>query len=361
MEKRQSNFELLRILSIFMIAIFHCALYSGFTFTQGLDANGLLIKTFWMFGEAGVNLFILISGYFLITSRFRWKKLVLLAAEVWFYCWTTASAAFLLTGKAFAGKRDLFMNLFPVVGQRYWFATAYVVLYLLSPFLNIFLRAMDQKTYRRFLGLVLLLYSVIPTFTGLATNSTEDFLFFNRLIWMMILYSVAAYIRLYPEPWMSNAKWGGVLSAASFMILVLSIVVIDRFSTFFARLGTEEPAYLWRPNTIPMFTFSAGMFLLFSCLKTRTHIWINRLASTTFAVYLLHEGNLSKWLWGTLFHCRDYQGSPWLGVRILLSALAVVVLGMIIDLFRQLLEKHTLRPLLNRLWPDAPKRQMSSR
>ena len=209
MEKRQSNFELLRILSIFMIAIFHCALYSGFTFTQGLDANGLLIKTFWMFGEAGVNLFILISGYFLITSRFRWKKLVLLAAEVWFYCWTTAFAAFLLTGKAFAGKRDLFMNLFPVVGQRYWFATAYVVLYLLSPFLNIFLRAMDQKTYRRFLGLVLLLYSVIPTFTGLATNSTEDFLFFNRLIWMMILYSVAAYIRLYPEPWMSNAKWGG--------------------------------------------------------------------------------------------------------------------------------------------------------
>ena len=85
------------------------------------------------------------------------------------------------------------------------------------------------------------------------------------------------------------------------------------------------------------------------------------MASTTFAVYLLHEGNLSKWLWGTLFHCRDYQGSPWLGVRILLSALAVVVLGMIIDLFRQLLEKHTLRPLLNRLWPDAPKRQMSNR
>lgn len=64
MQSRKSNMELLRVFSILMIIIFHCAYKSGFNFSLGFSVNQFLIKSFWMLGELEVNLFMLISGYF---------------------------------------------------------------------------------------------------------------------------------------------------------------------------------------------------------------------------------------------------------------------------------------------------------
>lgn len=66
MNLRKSNMELLRIISIFLIIVFHCAFKSGFNFELGFHVNKLIVKTCWMFGELGVNLFQLISGYFMV-------------------------------------------------------------------------------------------------------------------------------------------------------------------------------------------------------------------------------------------------------------------------------------------------------
>ena len=89
MKQRESNMELLRIISILMIIIFHCAFKSGFSFEAGFGLNKLMVKSFWMLGELGVNLFILISGYYMVNGRFKWKKLVKLLLEVQFYTWGT--------------------------------------------------------------------------------------------------------------------------------------------------------------------------------------------------------------------------------------------------------------------------------
>lgn len=353
MERRKSNFELLRIISIFLIVIFHCAYKSGFSFEPGFSVNKLIVKSLWMLGEWGVNCFILITGYFMVNGRFRLKKLVLLIAEVQFYHWTTAFALSRLTGFEFSGKKDIFFEFFPLCRDLYWFATVYVLLYLLSPFINIFLRAMDKRTYQQFLALVLLLYCVIPTVFGLYFGSSEGMLYYNRLIWLGIVYCIGAYIRLYPCPRFFTMKRGGVMCISSLLVMVLSILVIDRFTLAFARLGTTEAAYLWTPNNVPMLLLSVGLFLVMMNLEIGYIPWINCLASTTLGIYLLHDGRLAYWLWGTLFHCRDAQGSPWLALRILLSAGAVVVVCMAVDLVRQWLERHTLRPLLDRLWPDA--------
>ena len=72
--KRKSNFELLRIVSIFFILCFHCVFHSGFEQTT-LDANLIVVKSFYFLGELGVTLFILIMGYFQINSKFRLEKL----------------------------------------------------------------------------------------------------------------------------------------------------------------------------------------------------------------------------------------------------------------------------------------------
>ena len=52
MEQRKSNMELLRVVSMILIVVFHCAFKSSFNFEPGFSANKLIVKTFWMFGGA---------------------------------------------------------------------------------------------------------------------------------------------------------------------------------------------------------------------------------------------------------------------------------------------------------------------
>lgn len=87
--RREPNMELLRIVSVFMIIVFHCAYKSGFDFSPGLSINTLILKCIWMLGELGTSLFMLISGYYMIHGQFKLKKLIRLLAEVQFYTWIT--------------------------------------------------------------------------------------------------------------------------------------------------------------------------------------------------------------------------------------------------------------------------------
>ena len=66
---RQSNFELLRIISIVIIIAHHIAFHGGFEYpTEVVSINKLWIQFLLLGGKIGVDLFILISGYFLISS-----------------------------------------------------------------------------------------------------------------------------------------------------------------------------------------------------------------------------------------------------------------------------------------------------
>lgn len=67
-QERQTNMEALRILSMFFIVSFHLSYKSGFDFSDPTP-NLLWVKSLWLLGELGVNLFMLVTGYFLVTSR----------------------------------------------------------------------------------------------------------------------------------------------------------------------------------------------------------------------------------------------------------------------------------------------------
>lgn len=351
MKQRESNMELLRIISILMIIIFHCAFKSGFSFAPGFSVNKLVVKTFWMLGELGVNLFMLISGYFMVNGRFKWRKLVRLLAEVQFYTWGAVWLGGRLGVYALSGWKQVLFTFFPVTTNFYWFITAYILVYIMSPYLNLLIRAMDEKTHRNLLITALALYCLIPTVFGFFYNNTEGMLYYNRFIWLIIMYFLGAYIsrkncsREIPEE--QQRKRSARISVISAAVLVLSILVIDHFHGFFEWLGTTEPAYFWPPNTIPMVFLSVGLFTLFLHIKIPYNPAINAAASTTLGIYLLHDGILVSWLWRTVFQCAAYQDSPLLPVRILTAAGVIFTVGAAIDLLRQKLEKHTLDRLLD--------------
>ena len=188
-KERSSNFELLRIVCMLMIVMFHAAFKGKFGESGGL-ADSLIIKSFWFLGELGVNVFVMISGYFMINSRFKPKKFALILCEVWFY--NLVSVFILLFFKKYTVS-ELAVKLFPLTDNVYWFITCYLIIYALSPFLNRFIKQAGQKKLFELICVLLIINSVIPTVMGFLFKSSESFDFYNRLIWLLIIYIFGAY------------------------------------------------------------------------------------------------------------------------------------------------------------------------
>lgn len=341
MSARKSNIELLRIICILMIISFHYVYKGGFQF-DGFTINEFFVKIFWMFGELGVNIFVLITGYFLIHGRFRFKKLVLLIFEVLFYHLVTIVLA------SRVGMYDLPVNwrtfvleFFPVTRSYYWLITVYILIYILSPYLNMFAKMLSKRDYIKFLTIVLLLWSVIPTVFGLFYNTTESLLYYNRFIWLIIVYFIGAYIRLHSLNLFKNRGRAVVIS---FLLIVGSILFIEKFEEYFWMIGTYETAYFWTPNSVLMILLSVSMFDFFLHMDIPYNGLINKLASTTLGIYILHDGVFVYYLWHVIFKNAQYQESKFLLLHILFATVIIFVAGACIDLLRQcFIEKNIAR------------------
>lgn len=156
--ERESSFELLRIIAMFMIICFHFAFKGGFA-ADGFAADRYCKDILLTFGKIGVNVFMLISGYFMVRSKRNVKKIIKMACVSVFY--TLLGNIILLlngvvTADEFVSDKLIFLiPLYPEIFNIYWFVTAYLIVYILSPYLNILLTAMDKKTYREFLMVIL--------------------------------------------------------------------------------------------------------------------------------------------------------------------------------------------------------------
>ena len=116
----------------------------------------------------------------------------------------------------------------------------------------------------------------------------------------------------------------------TFILMIISIIVIHKFSIF-ARLGLTDVAYFWHPNTILMVILSVSFFSLFTKINLKSNKIINKLASTTLAIYILH----------------NHIATNHFLIHIIYTSLIIFIVGAIIDLIRQLIEKYTVKKLLD--------------
>ena len=129
--------------------------------------------------------------------------------------------------------------------------------------------------------------------------------------------------------------------------MLLFIGLIATNPGFFAKFGVEEWAVFWPPNTVPMVCLSIGVFGLFLNLRIANNRVINRIASATLGVYLLHDGVLQGYIWRTgIFHLSSLVDNTFLAPYILIACVLVFSAGIVVDMMRQALEGITVRPLL---------------
>ena len=175
---RQSNLELYRIIFMYLIVIHHYEF-----------AKNLVYAIAGGWGKLGINCFVLITGYFMCRSNITIKKFVKLLAEVLFYSIVIFSIFCICGYESFQIK--LFVKcVFPFYDISTGFTSCYLIFYLLIPYLNILINQLNQKQYMRLLGIVLVIYTIIPSVPKMSIT-------FNYVSWFCIIYLIGAFIRLY--------------------------------------------------------------------------------------------------------------------------------------------------------------------
>lgn len=339
MEKtRQSNFELLRIITMSMIVFHHFALHSGFNFPiDSITVNKIWIQIILIGGKLGVNLFILVSGYFLISSsKFKISKVLKLWIQVFFYS-ILIYGIFVICGWEKFSIKNFIRNILPITFEQWWFASTYFVLYLLSPFINVFLNQLDRQTYQKMLMIMTICWCFIPT----VTNSTFQS---NNLIWFVYLYSIAGYIKLYKDNTEFPSKKCLALTLSLIVLTFSSVIVFDLLGRKVEFIG-KYSTYFYGMQKLPILLISIFLFLGFKNTKMKYNKTINLISSATFGVYLIHENNLIRlFLWKNIFDGIAFSDTITLIPYSIIAVATVYIVCTIIELLRiYILEKNYMK------------------
>lgn len=132
---RQSNIELLRLISIFLVLIVH----TTFRSLGMAECSSFSLLLLAALSVVGVNVFVFITGYFSATP----KKTAL--CQIAFIClfWGIIK----IICYAFFHQQIEMKNLFFITDSN-WFIPSYICLLFLAPFLNEGCKMMTQKQLR---------------------------------------------------------------------------------------------------------------------------------------------------------------------------------------------------------------------
>ncbi len=287
----------MRIMAMLMVIVLHALGHGGV-----LDGYAIGSVGSWFFSiiefmaYIAVNLFVMISGYFGINSHMKRNRIIHIVMQVEFY----SILGMILARFCFhrpIGLADLVKGIFPITSGRYWFASAYVVLIILSPILNYLIQSMKYIQLKRTVFLLLALFVVIPTlFPWSSSVLTRG----NDFVWFITLYVIAAYLKL-SETHSSNMckMFENNLSVKQYILTWLCISVAGGVSRIFIGVVTKEVlgqvrgvGVFYRYNSIPVVLATICMFKAFRKLEIKSRKvseYILYLSSGAFGVYLLTD------------------------------------------------------------------------
>ena len=348
--QRSSNFELYRIICMIMIVAHHYVVNSGLTSEGGVllfdysSANSIFLSLFGAWGKTGINCFMMITGFFMCTSKITFRKFVKLMGQIYLYKLILYLILFL------GGYETLSVARIAKVAMPTWgfsdnFTGCFIGFWLTIPFLNILVNNMNKRQH----GLLLLLMLVIYTFLG----SIPTFhISFNYITWFCIIFFIASYIRLYPIALFKRKKYWGWITLIFFVLACTSIVVQRLLFGERMMLGYSLVSDC---NKIFAVVISVCSFLWFKNMSIKYSKVINAFGAGTFGVFLIHANSdaMRTWLWKDTVDAIGHYATMNTDMLALYSFVIVLLVFVICNLIDQLriatLEKWFLRWYDNKL------------
>ena len=297
--KRESNFELLRVICMLMIITGHTFSWGGILNASNPNIASMIYVVYAII-LVEVNCFILITGYFQSKSKFKIKKFINLLFLTYFYKVLITSLGYSL-GWISLSKSEFLWQISPFDFSNYWFIKIYLVLYCLSPFINKFIRSIDRKTFRNLLIILFVFCSLLVTLTNqeIFSNSAG-----YSLVQFVFMYLVGAYLREYIiNDKIKEKMYKDKIELAKNIFIAISVFilcfianyVLFRIGNFLMSkggftflIGNRIKSVFMNYDNPLVVIGSVGFFMFFSLLRIKNR-FINVLSATVFPVYLIHE------------------------------------------------------------------------
>lgn len=339
MNKRLNNFEALRILAMFMVITLHYLNKGGLLTSAAAGFTAVSYAT-WLveaFSIVAVNVYVLITGYFMCESSMKVKRLVQIVCQVLWYTLLIPVVLVVLGVVELGGfdTYDWLRFVFPVHMKHYWFVTAYVILMLFVPFLNAGIQHMSQKQLAISTAL-LTIYQTLPK-SVLPVKFTDDE-GGNHVLWLVCLYLIAAYIRKYGIPFFSGLKKSLFCYVGSVLCIFVSLLVM-RVVYFKLDAFGESLNFAYHYNHILCLVASVSLFYAFKHWEFKDSAvsrFVAKVAPYTFGVYLIHEHILVRDAWPQWLGVAPTENIGIFVINLLWKPLVVLAIGLVLDWLRAL-------------------------
>ncbi|MCM1101343.1 MAG: acyltransferase [Clostridium sp.] len=337
-EGRKKNLEELRCLAMMMVVVLHFlgkGELLGDVTASGMSAAGVAAWIAEAFCIVAVNVYMLISGYFLCESSFKLSRLLKLYLQIWMYSVGVGIVTGLLWPASVEADIHYFLSLLcPISMGHYWFMTAYVFLYLLLPLVGKAVKKMTQGQLKLVLTLLLFTFCILKSI--LPFRLEEDGMGYDAL-WYLCVFLVAAYIRKFGISFLQKA-WHCALLYIGGVAAVLAELFLLRY--VFLRAGSFGLILKisFEYNHVWVLLASVGLFGWFLCGKGEGFLgkWAEKAAPYVLGVYLLHENLGIRYEWPALFGAGRIQNVPQLLLGVAAAVLCAFITGVIVERLRSL-------------------------
>ncbi len=296
---RNSNIELLRIFAMLFIIAGHFAGQGELFQLDDLSVfDSILLGILGSGQRVSINVFLIISVWYLVDQDFNPAKIIRTWGEVFIYT-VTITLALKLTGNPVTLKQ-LFQSFMPYLGRPLWFASAYISLLMISPFLKK-AQNLDKAQYRALVIVSGIIVCILPMFAA------EMDTYLCAIVWFCFIYILVGYYKLHI----------GICKGRGIFHLILGILLYAFLAGFSAlpiqsdilsSAQTLAYRFLHDFKSLPNLLISALIVSGALRFKPSYNKCINILASGSFAVYIIHQTPvLFPLLWKWILGCQMFS------------------------------------------------------
>lgn len=285
MEKRNASVDLVRIMAMLLVCVLHVARYSGFrSISWDISFAGRLTSDVCIIcAIVAVNIYAMLSGYLCINKSWHLKRFVSLWLLVVFYSLLLYIAGIMDSSFSFSCC-GILKSLNPF-SSDYWYFAAYAGLYVLQPYINRGLNNLSRQDFQTLLMICFISFCVLGHWRS---NLLVSYGF--NFAWLIIMYAVGAYCKLYPITIKSR--------------IIIGIYIIILFVSFLIKQFNNESWY-WRSYAfVNCAVSSICVLILLLRLKISSRtitLFLAWLAPSSFSVYLIHMHPYMKHLMQVVF------------------------------------------------------------
>lgn len=289
MNNREYGIDLLRLFATLGVITLHIfGIESQYnSLARGGVINYNIANFLRIICMSSVNVFGLITGY-LYSQRntHKYISIIRLIIEVLFYSILITVLVYFLKPDWIRGKMNFVESIFPF-GTRLWYTTAYIFVFCVIPYLNIFVRNCERKDFSNLLKILFVLLSICTTF-GL-----KDYFSINMgysCFWLVYMYLIGAYIKVYNVRFRKNLV---------IFVYVLTVAILFAWSVvnqLFKNHISDVIYTRFLAYSSPLILLNAiCTFLFFRDIDVRNAViskLLEIISASALAVYIIHAHGL---------------------------------------------------------------------